>query len=244
MKLFLLVAVVIAAFSVPAISQQQQFGVLGYPVGTKVRVGDSYLMYYSWDIGFCYLTAVDSIGMKRAWVTVAHLFAEQTCVSLEYTNEAGEQKIWYLKMVRYLGHDLCQVDFGHDSVYTKIDLPWPGSGIDTSRVYFTGLVKNEFVYSLVDRQKYQILAIFTMITGQGEIKGFVIDRECHPGDCGSGFVRYNKVKTQLITIRSMRTDQDLFEPLRDRVRGIYECALVVPVQHQGSPSKSKNKSKK
>ncbi|MDP2736724.1 MAG: hypothetical protein Q8O59_03005 [bacterium] len=239
MKLFLLVAVVMAAFSVPAVSQQQQFGVLGDPVGTKVRIGDSYRMYYSWDIGFCYLTAVDSIGMKRAWVTVAHLFAQSSCVSLEYQNEEGEQKIWYLKVIRYLGHDLCQVDFSHDSVYTKIDLPWPGSGADTSKIFFTALVKNEYVYSLVDRKKYQIIAIFNMVTGEGKIEGFVIDRECHPGDCGSGFIRYHKDKSQLMTIRGMRTDQAIFEPLRDRVRGISECALVVPVKHQGAPSTPK-----
>lgn len=239
MKLFLLLVTIVACF-LSAFGQaiEQQLNVLGDPVATKVRVGDSYRMYYSWDIGFCYLTAVDSIGMSRAWVTVAHLFAERTNVSLEYVNEAGEQKIWYLNGVKYLRHDLCEVSFGHDSVYTKINLPWPGSGLDTSKIFFTALVKQqrEWVYSLVDHKKYQILAIFTMITGEGKIEGFVIDRQCRPGDCGSGFIHV-KNKELFITIRGLPTNQTLFDPLRERVRGISECTLVVHAGHQGAPAK-------
>ncbi|MCX6785673.1 MAG: hypothetical protein NTZ18_02350 [Candidatus Komeilibacteria bacterium] len=232
MKLFLLLATILA-YSVSTLGQEteQQVNFLGDPIATKVRVGDSYRMYYSWDIGFCYLTAVDSIGLKRAWVTVAHLFAERSSVCLEYVNNTGEQKTWYLNGVRYLGHDLCQVTFGHDTISAKIDLPWPGSGVDTAPIDFTALIKNEVAYSLVDHKNYNILAIFSMLTEEGEIKGFVIDRESKPGDCGSGFIQ-GKDKGLFITIRGLPTDQTIFDPLRDRVSGISNCTLAVHVKHK------------
>ncbi|GEM_PF-2921452 len=239
MKLFLLSATILAC-SISAFGQEieQQVNFLGDPVVTKIRVGNSYRAYYSLDIGFCYLTAIDSIGMKKAWITVAHLFAQETNVRLEYLNLAGGPEFSYVNVFKYLGNDLCQVYLSHDSVYTKIDLPWPGSGFDTSKIFFTALVKNqsELVYSLVDHKKYQILAIFTMVTGEGEIEGFVIDRESQPGDCGSGFIMA-KNKELFITIRGLPTKQTIFDPLRERVRGISSCALVVHAGHQGAPSK-------
>lgn len=219
------------AIGLPAIGQDYEVE-MGKAKITQVKVGKGYLDYYTWDIGFCYLTGIDSIGRKKAWLTVAHLFAERSSVSLSYFNKDGQPETWYLNDVKYLGSDICQFNLSRDSIDYELVLPWPSSGFDSSflGLSITSLGKDELVHSLVDGKSYNILGAGRWLTTGGEISGLIIDRECAPGDCGSGFIS-KKSKKLYITIRGMGVDQQLVDILGDRAAGVSTCTFAVPVGH-------------
>jgi len=196
---------------------------------TKVKTPEGIRIYYSWDIGFAYLTGLDLPKAKKAWLTAAHLFSNRKSVRLDYINKQGRPESWYLNQVKYVGNDICQFIMGQDTSAIKLELPWHGGGeIDRSPLDFLPVEVPLTAYGLLDGKRHEVFALFAMMSPLGEIRGLAIARETKLGDCGSGFI-IGEDKKLFITIRSLPTNQEQLDQFQAQLAGISCCALAVAV---------------